>query len=130
MSYRIARSDADEFTLAPAAFASALEAARRHGVTHVWLGAPPPMHAGSLRRGRPSHAHPSYAIASRACASDAWAYRKQPPWEAYHHDDFVKTLATVMAQVDLVIWLPRSRKDAPGQCTVQRRARAPRPLSL
>ena len=83
MSYRVQLSKSDEFTLAPEAFESALEAASAHGVTHIWL--------------------------------DKWAYRKQPPWAAYRHADFVKTLTTVMSQVDLVIWLPRSRADAPGQ---------------
>ena len=37
MSYRIAKADTDEFTLAPAAFESALECALRHDVTHIWL---------------------------------------------------------------------------------------------
>ena len=46
---------------------------------------------------------------------DAWSYRKQPPWAEYVHMDFVMTLTTVMAQVDLVIWLPRSRASARGE---------------
>ena len=46
---------------------------------------------------------------------DCWAYRAKPPWASYVHADFVKTLATVMAQVELVIWLPRSRQDALGE---------------
>jgi hypothetical protein len=51
-------------------------------------------------------------ISSRA---QCWAYRHQPPWQAYDHTHFVRTLATVMSQTDLVIWLPRSRAGVPGQ---------------
>ena len=46
---------------------------------------------------------------------DAWAYRKQPPWAAYDHADFVRTLLSVMLRVSHVIWLPRSRADAKGE---------------
>ncbi len=46
---------------------------------------------------------------------DAWAYRKQPPWGTYRHEDFVRTLLAVMLRVEHVIWLPRSRADAPGE---------------
>ena len=50
---------------------------------------------------------------------DAWAYRKQPPWVAYRHADFVRTLLAVMLSVDHVIWLPRSRSDARGECATR-----------
>ena len=79
ISYRVATSPDDAFTLSPAAFESAIKAARAHGISHLWL--------------------------------DRWAYRVA----TYVHDEFCATLATVMSQVDLVIWLPRSREDAHGQ---------------
>ena len=41
---------------------------------------------------------------------DSWAYRKSP----YVHADFCKTLAYVMLTTTHVVWLPRSRKTAPG----------------
>ena len=47
---------------------------------------------------------------------DAWAYRKQPPWAEYEHSDFMRTLLAVMLRVSHVIWLPRSRLDAEGEC--------------
>ena len=46
---------------------------------------------------------------------DVWAYRELPPWSEYNHEHFVRTLCTVMAQVDVVVWLPRSRERAPGE---------------
>lgn len=46
---------------------------------------------------------------------DCWAYRKQPPWAPYVHQEFISTLTAVMLAIDLVIWLPRSRSYAKGQ---------------
>ena len=45
-----------------------------------------------------------------------WSYRAQPPWAAsYDHEHFVISLATLMMHVDVVIWLPRARRDCKGQ---------------
>lgn len=83
ISYRVATDPADPFSLDAAAFLSAINAARSHGVECLWL--------------------------------DLWAYRARPPWAPYVHAHFTGTLACVMENVSLVIWLPRSRPSAAGQ---------------
>ena len=37
---------------------------------------------------------------------DAWAYRKQPPFAEYHHDDFVRTLVSLATKTAEAVHLP------------------------